>query len=83
MFDFADRNLPRVSIAVPAKDERGIELVKLNPNLPKSTVRKNLVRVPKRELEGVVYPAYKYVLWEYNLATVEIQGIDPPVIPKR
>ncbi len=83
VFDFADRNMPRSSIAVPTQDERGVTLVKLNTTLPPSTVRKSRVSVPKRVIEDVVYPAYEYVLWEYNLATVEVQGIDPPVIPRR
>src|SRR3989344_8551272 len=83
VFDFADRNLPRTSIAVPMADDRGIALVMPNPKLPQSTVRKSRVQVPKRVVEDVVYPAYEYVLWEYNLSNVEIQSIDPPVVPKR
>lgn len=83
VFDFADRNLPRTSIAVPTADDRGIPLISVNPNLPKSMVRKTRVQVPSREIEGVIYPAYEYVLWEYNTASVEIQHIEPPVVPVR
>ena len=82
VFDFADRNLPRTSVAVPVEDARGIALVRQNSNLPKSTVRKSRIRVLKQVVDDVVYPAYEYVLWEYSTAIVEVQNIDPPVIPK-
>lgn len=83
VFDFADRNLPRTSIAVPMEDTRGVPLVRINSKLPPSTVRKMFVQVPQQVVEGVVYPAYEYVLWEYSTASVEIQHIEPPVVPKR
>lgn len=83
VFDFADRNLPRVSILVPVRDERGVAIVKENPQLPPSTIRKVRVRVSRKELEGVVYPAYEYIEWQYHAAKVEIQSVTPVVTPKK
>src|SRR3989338_8516815 len=64
-FDFADRNLPRTSIVVPLKDARG-PLVFENPNLRGGTVIKKRIKVSKRVIEGVEYPAYEYIIWEFN-----------------
>jgi hypothetical protein len=83
VFDFADRNLPRVSILVPVKDERGVAIVRENSNLPPSSVRKVRVQVTRKELEGVVYPGYEYIEWQYHAATVEIQNVTPLVTPKK
>lgn len=83
VFDFADRNLPRTSILVPVRDDRGVELVKINPGLPAGMLRKVIVQVPERIVEGVRYPAYTYPQWEYSPNVLEIQHVEPPVIPRR
>lgn len=83
VFDFSDRNLPRTSILVPMRDERGIPLVVENPEMTPSTVRKIRVQVPKRVVEDVVYPAYEYVRWEFRFSTREVQGHVPNVTPRR
>ncbi|MBP9822343.1 MAG: hypothetical protein KBC81_02800 [Candidatus Pacebacteria bacterium] len=83
VFDFADRNLPRTSILVPVQDGHGIFLTKENPSLPESTVRKMRVRVPMIKIEGVTYPGYEYVEWQYHLGTTATQSVVPTVIPRK
>lgn len=83
VFDFADRNLPRTSIVVPLRDDRGMPLVTENPNLPPSTVRKVVGIVPTREVEGVTYPGYSYVEWQYHLGVAEPQSVVPVVTPSK
>jgi hypothetical protein len=82
-FDFADRNLPQTSIVVPETDERGVKIAVFDTNLPPSTVKKVMVNVPERQIEGVKYPAYSYPQWRYNMGTVEIQSVRPTVVPKK
>lgn len=83
VFDFADRNLPRPSILVPVRDERGIELVREYTNMAPSTVRKMRVRIREKVIEGVKYPAYEYVEWQFRFATREVQDHVPTVIPRK
>ena len=83
VFDFADRNLPKPSLFVPARDARGISLIRENTTLPPGTVRKMRIRVPTMKIEGVTYPGYTYVELQYHLGTREPQSIVPTVIPKR
>lgn len=83
VFDFADRSLPRTSIVVPLYDDRGMPLVRENQSLPPSTVRKVIASVPTRKMEGVTYPGYTYVLWEYNLGVKEPQSVVPTITPNR
>ena len=65
VFDFADRNLPRTSILVPVRDARGIPLAREVDTMAPSTIRKMRVRVSAVKVEGVLYPAYEYVEWQY------------------
>ena len=81
-FDFADRNLPRNSIVVPLRDERG-PLVFENASLKPGTVRKQRIKIAKREIEGIKYPAYEYVIWEFNLNHKTEQKHIPVVTPKK
>ena len=83
VFAFKDRNLPRTDIAVPVQDERGMALVRENPNLPPSTIRKIIAMVPTRRVEGVTYPGYTYVLWEYRMSVKEPQGVVPEITPRK
>lgn len=83
VFDFADRNLPRTSILVPIRDERGVELVKEVDSMAPSTVRKVRIRVPRTVIEGVTYPAYEYVQWQFRYATREVQQHVPTVTPRQ
>ena len=83
VFDFADRNLPRTSILVPVRDARGIALVREVETMTPSTIRKMRIRVPAVKVEGVLYPAYEYVEWQYRLGTREPQSVVPTVIPKK
>ena len=80
-FDFADRNLPRVSIVVPLEDARG-PLVFENPNLKPGTVMKKRIKVAKRVIEGIEYPAYEYVIWGFNFNLKTKQEFIPMVTPK-
>lgn len=81
VFDFADRNVPRTSIPVPLYDERGL-LVRENSFLKPSTARKMRMRVMAKVVEGVEYPGYEYVVWEYNFSHVTNQTHIPVVIVK-
>jgi hypothetical protein len=83
VFDFADRNLPRTSLTVPETDPRGARIVYLDTQMPASTLKKVIVTVEARTIEGVNYPAYTYPQFRYNRGTVEIQSIKPRVIPKK
>ena len=82
VFDFADRNLPRLSVVVPLADERGMTLVRENRNLPPSTVRKVVGRVPTSVVESVTYPGYDYVLWEYHMSVKAPQSVVPEITPR-
>lgn len=91
-FDFADRNVPVTSIVVPDKDPRGVPVVvwdnsltlmKTKAGKPMGVVRKVLVKVMAREIEGEPYPAYEYPQWRYRLAYVDEAIHTPRVIPKR
>lgn len=81
VFDFADRNLPRTSVVVPLHDDRGMSLVRENRSLPPSTIRKVTASVPTRTVEGVIYPGYNYVEWQYHLGVKEPQSVVPVVTP--
>ena len=83
VFDFADRNLPRTSIAVPLSDARGMPLVRENRNLPPSTVRKVRGSVPTMWVEGVRYPGYSYVEWQYHFGTEAVQSVIPTITPAK
>ncbi len=83
VFDFADRSLPRTSIVVPLVDDRDMPLVRENLNLPASTVRKVIGSVPTRRVEGVTYPGYTYVEWQYHLTVVGPQSVVPTVTPSK
>ncbi len=82
VFDFADRNLPERSIIVPLEDANGILLVKRNPELPVNSVQKVQIQIAERNIEGVVYPAYEFVRWEYNPGTTEAQSVVPKMKPR-
>lgn len=82
-FDFADRNLPRTSIIVPVRDERGIVIARENYDLPPSTIRKVQGHIPAKTIEGVTYPAYDYTAWEYHFSVKAPQEIIPTVTPHR
>lgn len=82
VFDFSDRNLPRTSIVVPLADERG-PLTRTNSALPPSTARKVREKVTARVIEGVEYPGYEYVMWEYNFTHATNQTHIPTVTPKK
>ena len=83
VFDFADRSLLRTSVVVPLSDDRGMPLVRENTSLPVSTVRKIEASVPTRVVEGVTYPGYNYVEWQYHLSVVGPQSIIPVVKPSK
>jgi hypothetical protein len=83
MFDFADRTLPRTSIAVPERDPRGAQIVYLDQTLPPATLKKVMVNVEARKIEGVEYPAYSYPQFRYNTGSVEIQTVRPVVVPRQ
>ncbi|MDP3697221.1 MAG: hypothetical protein Q8R55_04305 [Candidatus Taylorbacteria bacterium] len=82
VFDFSDRNLPEKSIIVPLVDANGIPLVRRNADLPINTVQKVRIQVPGRTVEGVAYPAYEFVRWEFNPSTTETQSIVPVIKPQ-
>lgn len=91
-FDFADRNVPVTSIVVPDKDSRGVPVVVWDESLtlmktkdgkPMGVVRKVLVKVLAREIEGEPYPAYEYPQWRYHLAYADEPIHTPRIIPKR
>jgi len=81
VFDFSDRSLPRTSVVVPLRDDRGMPLVEEISSMPQSTVRKVVASVPTRTVEGVTYPGYTYVVWQYHLSVVGSQSVVPEVIP--
>lgn len=83
VFDFVDRNLPRTSVVVPIRDDRGMPLVEETPSMPPSSVRKIVASVPTRVVEGVTYPGYTYVVWQYNLGVKEPQSVVPTVTPSK
>ena len=83
VFDFADRSLPRTSVVVPLRDRRGMPLVEENSSMSPSTVRKIEARVPTRVVEGVRYPGYTYVVWQYNLSVKSEQSVVPTVTPSK
>ncbi|MBI2062598.1 MAG: hypothetical protein HYT64_02830 [Candidatus Yanofskybacteria bacterium] len=83
VFDFADRNLPRTSVIVPLNDDRGMPLVEEISSMPPSTVRKVVASVSTRVIEGVTYPGYTYVVWQYHLSVVGPQSVVPEVIPSK
>ncbi len=82
VFDFSDRNLPERSIIVPLADANSIPLVERNPKLPASSIRKVRIRVAGRTIEGVEYPAYEFVRWEFNPGTTETQSVVPKMKPR-
>lgn len=82
VFDFADRNLPEKSIVVPLEDANGILLVKRNSELPVNSVQKVRIKIADRNIEGVVYPAYEFVRWEFNPGTTEAQSVVPKMKPR-
>jgi hypothetical protein len=83
MFDFADRTMPRTSIAVPERDPRGAQIIYLDQNLPPATLKKVIVNVEARKIEGIEYPAYSYPQFRYNTGSVEIQTVRPVVVPRQ
>ncbi len=83
VFDFANRSFPRTSIVVPLYDDRGMPLVRENSDLPPSSVRKIVASVPTRTVEGVTYPGYTYVEWQYHLSVVGPQSVVPVVTPSK
>ena len=83
VFDFADRSLPRTSVVVPLRDRRGMPLVEETSAMPPSTVRKVVASVPTRVVEGVTYPGYTYVVWQYNLRVKSEQSVVPTVTPSK
>ena len=83
VFDFADRSLPRTSVVVPLRDRRGMSLVEENSAMPPSTVRKVVVSVPTRVVEGVTYPGNTYVVWQYHLSVKSEQSVVPTVTPRK
>lgn len=82
IFDFADRNIPRSGIPVPISDGRNF-LVRENLGLSPSTARKIRERVRARVWEGVKYPGYEFVVWEYNFAHTTNQTHVPTVVLKK
>lgn len=83
VFDFADRSLPRTSIVAPVRDDRGMPLIEEISSMPPSSVRKIVASVPTRVVEGVTYPGYTYVVWQYNLGVKEPQSVIPEVKPRK
>lgn len=82
VFDFADRNLPERSLVVPLKDLNNVPLVVANFELPVGTVQKVRIMIAERSIEGVVYPAYEFVRWEYRFETTEKQSVVPVLKPR-
>ncbi len=83
VFDFADRSLPRTSVVVPVRDDRGMPLIEEVDSLPPSTVRKVVATVPTRVVEDVTYPGYTYVVWQYHLSVKSEQSVVPTVTPRK
>lgn len=83
IFDMADRSLPKPSILVPLRDERGVALTMPNASLKPNTIRKVKIDVPEKTIEGTLYPAYSYIQWQYNTSSSEVQTVIPTVTPAK
>ncbi len=82
VFDFSDRNFPEKSIIVPLDNGNGVPVLVLNPALSPNTIILMRVRLSQRMIDGVTYPDYEFLRWEYNVGKQEPQSIIPTLKPR-
>lgn len=83
LIHLADRNLPTASFSQYVKDAAGNDVVKENPNLQPSTLRKVRIRVPSQKTEDGILPAYEFIQYQYRMTFKEPQAHIPTIVPKR
>ena len=83
LIHLADRNLPKPSFSQRLKDVAGNDVVKENPTLQLSTLRKVRIRVPSQKTEDGILPAYEFIQYQYRMTHKEPQVNIPTIVPKR